>query len=67
MWNETNAVPLVKLMGFNIFLFPEDIKKHVDKTMAKLINPHKAKDKVIAQVSKQIHDMEKFVSFLQSK
>ena len=32
--------------------------------MAKLINPRKAKENIIEQVSKQINDMEKFVTFL---
>ena len=43
-----------------------DMKKYIDTTMAKLINPKKAKEDVISQVSKQIHSMEKFVTFLQS-
>ena len=43
----------------------DDLKKHIDKTMAKLINPKKAKENIITQVSKQISDMEKFVTFLQ--
>jgi len=47
-----------------ILIPPEDMKKHIDQTMAKLINPKKAKDNIINQVSKQIHDMEKFVDFL---
>lgn len=42
------------------------ITKYVDQTMAKLINPKKAKEDVISQVSKQIRSMEKFVSYLQS-
>ncbi|XP_057297251.1 RUN domain-containing protein 1-like [Hydractinia symbiolongicarpus] len=43
----------------------EDIKKYIDKTMSRLINPKKAKENIITQVSKQITDMEKFVTFLQ--
>lgn len=49
------------------FLFIEDIKKYIDKTMSRLINPKKAKENIITQVSKQITDMEKFVTFLQGK
>lgn len=43
----------------------EDLKQYIDTTMAKLINPKKAKEDVISQVTKQINDMEKFVTFLQ--
>jgi len=42
----------------------DDIKKYIDKTMAKLINPRQAKQSIISQVNKQIQDMEKFVNFL---
>jgi len=41
-----------------------DIKKYIDKTMARLVNPKLAKQSIISQVNKQITDMEKFVNFL---
>ena len=48
-------------------LFLGDIKKYIDKTMARLVNPKLAKQSIISQVNKQITDMEKFVNFLNSK
>lgn len=65
-FNPKSLVVHVFIIFFFMFL-KGDIKKYVDKTMAKLINPRQAKQSIITQVNKQISDMEKFVSFLNSK
>ncbi|XP_065072091.1 RUN domain-containing protein 1-like isoform X2 [Rhopilema esculentum] len=43
---------------------PEEMKNQIDKAMAKLVNPGKAKEQLITQLSTQIKDMENFVEFL---
>jgi len=43
---------------------PEEMRNQIDKAMAKLVNPGRAKEQLISQLSSQIRDMESFVSFL---
>eukprot|EP00112_Aurelia_sp_Birch-Aquarium-sp1_P000887 Seg1086.5 transcript_id=Seg1086.5/GoldUCD/mRNA.D3Y31 product="RUN domain-containing protein 1" protein_id=Seg1086.5/GoldUCD/D3Y31 len=43
---------------------PDEMKNQIDKAMAKLVNPGKAKEQLITQLSSQIKDMESFVEFL---
>ena len=65
--NKQKSIKKRLTVHFVLFVFVGDLKQYIDTTMAKLINPRKAKEDVISQVSKQITDMEKFVTFLQGK
>uniref|UniRef100_A0A0N4U9I6 RUN domain-containing protein n=1 Tax=Dracunculus medinensis TaxID=318479 RepID=A0A0N4U9I6_DRAME len=44
-----------------------DLQKQVDEALKQLINPIKAKEKLVEQLQTQIVDLERFVSFLQGE
>ncbi|VDN01217.1 unnamed protein product [Thelazia callipaeda] len=44
-----------------------DLQKTVDEALKKLMNPIKAKEKLVEQLQTQIIDLERFVSFLQTE
>lgn len=44
-----------------------DLQKKVDEALKKLMNPIKAKEKLVEQLQTQIVDLERFVSFLQTE